>query len=229
MSSLPIPITPINNGFAALQESDDEDEMLMALQQLTANIQIGPKKSQKQKKLKPGLTKREISDIAGQIAQGKIDLPSLDLDSNSEYEAVWALVDSGAGKSCANKAKHFKHVKTRNAPSNARMATANGQELISRGTFRVKGRTSEGQEVEPNFEDADVDMPIVAVNDLSQENTEVIFRKGNSELLDVHTGRRSRFAKQRGVYFMKIYYKKGQDVGQHSDERSLGFTRPGAP
>ena len=117
-------------------------------------------------------------------------------------------MDSGAGKSCASKAKHFKHVKTCNVPSKARMATASGQELVSRGTFRVKGRTSEGQVVEPNFEDVDVDMPIVAVNDLSQENTEVIFRKGSSELLDIHTGRRSRFAKQRGVYFMKIYYKK---------------------
>ena len=229
MKPLPIPITPLNNGFDVLQEPDDEDEMMTALQQLIPNIQIGPKKSQKQKKLKPGLTKREISDIAGQIAQGKIDLPSLDLESNSEYAAVWALVDSGAGKSCASKAKHFKHVKTCNAPSKARMATASGQELVSRGTFRVKGRTSEGQVVEPNFEDVDVDMPIVAVNDLSQENTEVIFRKGSSELLDIHTGRRSRFAKQRGVYFMKIYYKKGQDAGQHDDEQSLGFTRPGAP
>ena len=50
--------------------------MMIALQQLTPNIQIGPKKSQKQRKLQPGLTKQDISDIAGRVAHGKIELPS---------------------------------------------------------------------------------------------------------------------------------------------------------
>ena len=78
-----------------------------ALQELTPNIRIGPKVPQKQHKVSSALSKSEIASIARQVANGTIDLPSLDLESNQDYEAVWALVDSGAGKSCANKSKHF--------------------------------------------------------------------------------------------------------------------------
>ena len=227
LRSLSVPIAPVKNCFSALQESDDEDEILSALQQLTPNIRIGPKVPQKHHKISSALSKKEIANIARQVADGTIDLPDLDLDSNQDYKAVWALVDSGAGKSCADKSKHFPHVRTKNKPSSARMATASGQELKSRGTFKVKGLTAEGQQVMPNFEDTDVDMPIIAVNDISQEDTEVIFRKGTSEMVDVRSGRRSRFAKQRGVYFMKMYYEKNQCTC--GDEVESGFTRPGTP
>ena len=227
LKRLPIPVAPVKNCFSALQDSDDEDEVMNALQELTPNIRIGPKVPQKQHKVSSALSKGEIASIARQVANGTIDLPSLDLESNKEYEAVWALVDSGAGKSCANKSKHFSHVKTKNKPSVARMATASGQELKSRGTFKVEGLTAEGQPVAPNFEDTDVDMPIIAVNDISQEDTEVIFRQGNSEMVDVRSGRKSKFAKQRGVYFMKMYYRKNQCACD--DEVDSGFTRPGTP
>ena len=142
------------------------------------------------------------------MKNGDIDLPSLDLASNSEYEAVWALVDSGAGKSCANRAKHFTHLRTKNKISDARMATASGQELKSRGTFEVQARTSEGQVLCPKFEDTDVEMPILAVNDISHDDMEVTFRHDRGELISGHTGKRSKFVKRKGVHFMKMYYKK---------------------
>lgn len=81
---------------------------------------------------------------------------------------------------------------TRNRPSEARMATASGQELKSRGTFKIQAKTSEGQDVSPDFEDTDVDMPIIAVNDISHDDMEVIFRQDNGELIDGSTGRSSR-------------------------------------
>ena len=177
---------------------------------LTHNIRVGPKIPQKQQKQSNSLTKRKIASIAKQVQDGIIDLPDLNLESNKDYEAVWALIDSGAGRSCANKSKHFPSVKTPNQPSQAKMATANGQELKSRGTFKVHAMTSEGQDVSPELDHADVEMPIVAVNDISHEDTEVVFRQDNSELVDVETGRRSRFLKKRGVYFMKMFYKKDQ-------------------
>ena len=175
------------------------------------------------------MSKRQIAKIADQVKKGEIDLPSLDLECNDDYEAVWALVDSGAGKSVANKSKHFKHVATKNQPSQARMATANGTELRSRGTFKVHAQTVEGQVLCPRFEDADVDMPIVAVNDISQKDSEVIFRQDDSELVDGETGRRSKFTKRKGVYFMKMFYKKGQCMDDGDGLEELGFTRPGTP
>ena len=199
---------------------------MAALRQLTPNIQVGPKKSQKQRK---NVDKDHISKIAQKVRDGIIELPDLNLESNDEYAAVWALIDSGAGKSCANKVKHFPSVKTRNRPSEARMATASGEELKSRGVFKVHAVTLEGQSVIPEFEDADVDLPIVAVNDLSKEDTEVIFRHDDSELVNVENGRKSRFTKKRGVYFMKLYYRKNQCHEECGCELQPDFHRPGAP
>ena len=197
---------------------------MAALHQLTAKVHVGAKIwREQQRKAKP-LTKLQISAIARRVRDGIMDLPNLDVESNDDYAAVWALIGSGAGKSCANKTKHFPFVETSNRPSQARMATANGQELKSRGTFKVHAMTSEGQVISPEFEDADVDMPIVAVNDISKEDTEVVFRQDQSELVDIETGRKSRFIKKRGVYFMKVYYKRDQ-----CHDEQPGFTRPRAP
>ena len=229
LKSLPIPIAPVSNSFYALGEDDDEEEVMAALQQLTPNIRIGSKTNQKQAKASQKLSKRQIAKIADQVKKGEIDLPSLDLECNSDYEAVWALVDSGAGKSVANKSKHFKHVATKNQPSQSRMATANGTELRSRGTFKVHAQTVEGQELCPNFEDADVDMPIIAVNDISHNDSEIIFRQKDSELVDGETGRRSKFTKRKGVYFMKMFYKKGQCMDDCNGCEEPVFARPGTP
>ena len=229
LPSLTCPCCPVSNKFSELEDDDDENDMMTALQQLTSKIQIGAKVPQKQRKSTRTLSHQQISKIARQVQEGIIDLPSLDLESNEDYEAVWALVDSGAGKSCANKSKHFAHVRTPNRPSQARMATANGQELKSRGTFTVHGFTSEGQKISPDFEDTDVEMPIVAVNDISKEDLEVIFRQEQSELMDSSTGRKSKSVKKKGVYFMKMLYKKHQcdDDCEHGEQPS--FTRPGTP
>ena len=62
------------------------------------------------------------------------------------------------------------------------MATANGQELKSRGTFSVHAMTTEGQEIAPDFEDTDVEMPIIAVNDISKEDLEVTFAEATANL-----------------------------------------------
>lgn len=208
LPSLPCPCCPINNRFNDLEDiadRDDEYEVMAALQQLTSKITVGPKKSQKQKKQ---LDKQRIAKIAQQVQDGIIELPDLILESNAEYAAVWALIDSGAGRSCANRAKHFPGIKTRNLPSSARMATANGHELKSRGVFKVHAVTREGMFVDPEFEDVDVDIPIIAVNDLSKEDTEVVFRHNDNELVNVADGRTSKFVKRRGVCFMKIFYQK---------------------
>ena len=223
------PITPIFNNFAELNEEDDEGEVMAALQQLTPNIRIGPKTPQKLKKGSKPMSKDRIAHIARQVQNGDIDLPSLDLASDSEYEAVWALVDSGAGKSCANKVKHFTHLKTKNKTSDARMATASGQELKSQGTFEVQARTSEGQIICPKFEDTDVEMPILAVNDISHDDMEVTFKQDRGELVSGNTGKRSKFVKRKGVHFMKMYYQKEQCMDNCECDGQPSFGRPGKP
>ena len=104
-----------HNPFQAIFDSDDFDDdeddvgVLNALQRISSKITIGPKKSQKDRKnLSKPLDKRTIASIAKQVRDGKLDLPDLTLDSDAQYDAVWALVDSGAARSCARRKEHLR-------------------------------------------------------------------------------------------------------------------------
>ena len=163
MNALPIPSkmspTPTSNKFEALvdseEEENDEDDMLRALHQISSNVRVGPKQSQKQRKANSApspLTKSQIAAIAQQVKSGEIDLPSLRLYSNREFDCVWALIDSGAGRPCARKAKHFAGVNSPMSPSNVKLSTATGQEVKSGGVFTVECKTTEGNTTIQEFE-----------------------------------------------------------------------------
>ena len=232
---VPMPSSvPVSNSFDARMENDDEDEVVAALNKITSKIQVGPKTSQKTRKdaarktPKNSIDRREIAHIAQQIRDGEIELPTLDLESNEEFEAIWALVDSGAGKSCARRSKHFRAVTGENAPSSVKMSTANGQELKSRGVFRVEALSSEGHPIIQDFEDTNVDMPITAVAELSDSGelgAQVNFRRHDGVVIDNSTNRQSHFIKRRGVYFMKLFVPKPSK--RNAAQNKSSFTRPG--
>lgn len=105
------------NAFAAIfhetslgDKDEDEADMLQALKSLTPNVSIGPKVSQKRKAIgsqsKP-LDRRTVASIAKQVRDGKFNVPYLRLESKNEFEAVWALVDLGATRSCAQRRDNF--------------------------------------------------------------------------------------------------------------------------
>ena len=235
--SIPPPTdsTPVCTNFEALAEVDeeenDEDDMIKALQQISSNITVGPKKSQKQKKATAApspLTRRKIAAIAEQVKSGEISLPSLRLHNNGDYECVWALVDSGAGRPCARKNKHFVNVDATMVPSKVRLTTATGQEVKSGGVFKVECKTAEGNTIIQEFEDTDVDMPIVSVSSLSKngsDGSQVNFRQNGGEVVDLFNGDASKFVKRRGVYFMKLFYKKSQSLPDKN--KKPVFSRPG--
>ena len=136
-----------------------------------------------------------------------MDLPDLELESNSDYEAVWALVDSGANRSFARRKTHFAMTSTHLKPSSVRMATASGEELKSRGCFQLKALSAEGNAVIQTFEDADVDMPILVVGELSASGTRgsnVLFGEHDGHIIDIKSDALPKFYKRRGVYYMKI-------------------------
>ena len=199
--------------------------MLKALKELTPHVSVGPKTSQKRRatggRVKP-INRRTIASIAKRVRDGHYNLPDLQLDSNSEFEAVWALVDSGAGRYCAKRREHFPNTRTDLKASAVRMATANGEELKSRGCFKLEVLSSEGNILTKTFEDADVDMPIMSVTELAsngQLGSDVVFRKHEGAIVDVKTNAISKFVRRKGVYFMKIFTPKNNESG---------FKRPGA-
>ena len=95
-----------SNPFAPISDEDDdddEDKVLEALKHISSKVTVGPKMSQKQRKSSPAPTlgKGDIAKLAKLVRSGQMGLPELNLQSNSEYEEAWALVDSGAARSCA--------------------------------------------------------------------------------------------------------------------------------
>ena len=216
------------------EDDDDEERVVAALKHITSKISVGPKQSQRQQgrksSIKP-LSRRRITEIAQQVEAGRISLPDLDLEHDKDYVAVWALVDSGAGRSCANKAAHFPFVKSPNRPSTTRMSTANGEELKSRGTLGVAARSAEGYDMSQNFEDTDVDMPIMAVTEVSQcgsKGSHVNFRKDDGAVVNLQNQGSSCFIKRKGVFFMKICVPRDGDAVEHEVPMRSVFSRPGA-
>ena len=131
------------------------------------------------------------------------------------------LVDSGAGANVARK-NHFPVSRHVAAPAIA-LTTANGDSLPNRGACEVTTLNKSGASVTRKFYDADVEMPILSVAELSQEGSDgsdVRFRKRDGYVEDLASHQREYFIKRRGVYFMKLYVPRPKN-------QASGFTRPG--
>ena len=86
-----------------------------------------------------------------------------------------------------------------------------GEELKSRGCFSLTSMSAEGNVVTQNFEDTDVDMPIMSVGELSANGdlgSNVLFGERDGHLVDIKTNATSKFYRRRGVYFMKLFVPK---------------------
>ena len=220
--------TATSNIFSDLQsdeEDADESEVMKALSQLTGNVQMLSHKSlsQKQKKAKGGhvLNIAHLNSIARDVKSGKISLPDVDLERDEEYTYVWALVDSGAGANVARKSQ-FPHSYPVEAPKIA-LTTANGSDLPVRGARAVTTQGKNGVSTTRRFYDANVEMPILSVAELSDEGplgSDVRFRRTDGYIEDKESGMREYFVKRRGVYFTKLYVRRVND-------KNTGFARPG--
>ena len=94
--------THTSNSFAGLGDSDesedeDESDMVQALARLTSKISVGPKVTQSQRRKGKKMDITRILAVAKKVHSGELSTPDLKMESNEEYEALWALVDTGAG------------------------------------------------------------------------------------------------------------------------------------
>ena len=102
------------------------------------------------------------------------------------------------------------------------LSTANGAPMPNRGAREITTLTQNGTPITRRFYDADVEMPILCVAELSLEGdagSDVRFRRRDGYIEDLATGHREYFVKRKGVYFTKLYVPK-------SKFNSTGFARP---
>ena len=167
--------------------------------------------------MEPKLNMIQLNAIAREVKEGTITLPELHLSADSEYMYIWALVDSGAGANVARK-DQFPASRIVKAPAIS-LTAANGEALPNRGAIEVTTMAQNGTPVNRRFYDADVEMPILSVAELSlegQQGSDVRFRRKDGYIEDLASGHCELFVKRKGVYFTKMYVPRP----------SVGFTRP---
>jgi hypothetical protein len=223
------PPVDVTNAFDALAEDDSDDEeseLVKALAALTPNISRQsdrrPQSMRKSQKSERPLNIGHLNAVARDVRAGKISLPELDLSNNDDFTYVWALVDSGAGANCARRNAFPLSEKT-DAPDIS-LSTANGELLPNNGACRVTAYTRDGGSVDRVFYDTNVEMPILAVSEISREGvsgSEVRLRQKDGYIRDLHTGRTQPIVKRRGVYFTKMFIRKRPVNASESD-----FVRP---
>ena len=159
-------------------------------------------------KSKP-MTLARINSIARKVKTGEIQLPTIDLEENDEYESRWCMVDSGAGANVAKKEDLPHSVKVK-APSIS-LTIANGTVMPNNGARSVDCYDKSGRKTTRVFYEAPVEMPILAVTEIAKEGdlgSEVRFRYQDGEIIDSLSGQSTEFVKRMGVYFMRIYFPK---------------------
>ena len=153
---------------------------------------------------------------------------------------TWGLSrPSRSSMSAGNMAKHFPGTQyaMKTGPT-VKLKTASGQLMNSKGRFVIQGLTDEGHEACVPFVDADVDMPVISVAQLSKEGklgSEVTFRKKDGLIRDIDSGRTTKFIKRQGVDFIRLRVRKPNGGGitdvsnEHAMDVDTGFARPAVP
>ena len=116
---------------------------------------------------------------------------------------------TGAGANVARK-DHFPLSVPCDAPAIS-LTVANGVHMPNSGARRVVTFSKDGTRVERIFYEADVEMPILSVAELSDEGergSEVCFRRRDGYIEDSHTGRQCFFVTLKGEYLVKLYVPK---------------------
>ena len=118
-------------------------------------------------------------------------------------------MDSGAGANVARK-DHFPHFKPV-APPQIPLTLANGQVMDNAGAGEVVSYSRQGNETKRVFYEAPIDMPILALAEVAEDEgfgSEVRFRVKDGVIIDNLTGQRVHVVKDRGVHFMRMYFRK---------------------
>ena len=228
------PCCEIANPFAALEEiddhdeSDDEDKIINSLRQISRNVTVGPKISQRSKKGPAPISKKKLRKIVAAIDNGDLSLPDAvsQCGNDTEVDYVWALVDSGSYVNIANQQMHFPRAKLR--PSSlqskgVKSVAANGTEITMSEEMVVKAFTSEGEKARIVFQNGDVQMPIISVARLS-EHHDTLFNDHGGKLVHRDSGKETPFVKRSGVYFIRLAIP----ADKRGSEDNRLFAWPGA-
>ena len=181
-------------------KDDDHADLVDAISQITSKVQLGPKPTQRQANATK-LSKPKIASIAKMINDGKLSLPELNLPTDADYVAVWALVDSGSSVHIVNAAKVFPGAKVQPPPKGHKGFTGAGGELIKhKGFVSTNVVTAEGDTRSVVWKNGDVEMPILSTNELARNGSKLEYDEHDGVIRNKRTGKETDLYAAEGDY-----------------------------
>ena len=163
--------------------------------------------------------------------QRGIQLPDVTLESNQEWDCLWALMDSGSSIHGIDCEKFIPGATVEKSPSQLRGDTyscANGGILENRGQARTPARlaTHDGRQRNITWQNVKIEFPILGTKGLAADpdhKSEIRYRENGGTVVELEDKHESAFVSHGDVYFMKVYLRK-------KDMRTTdkGFVRLGA-
>ena len=182
-------------------QDDDYEDLMTAFSEITSNISTGPRLSKKTRRA-TRLTPQRIAAIAKAVDEGRIHLPDLDLPTDNDYCAVWALVDSGSAVHAVDAKKTFPTQNIDPPPPRHRgFAVADGTRIPHGGFVTTDVVTQEGQRKPITWKNASVSMPILSTHDLARNGYRLAFEENGGQIINRKTGETTDFVQRDGVDF----------------------------
>ena len=193
----------LTHHFTELANNNDNDDLIDSLNQLTRRVQIGPKPSQKASKATK-LCPQRITAIAKETDSGKLRLPDLALPHDTDYVAVWALVDSGSSIPVANAEQILPSAKVQPPPKgHTRFEVTSGDKLRHNGFIYTDVRTQEGDRNMIRWKHAKVAPPILSTHGLARNGAALEDGEYEGCIKKNATGNTTRLIQTAGVYFVR--------------------------
>ena len=214
------------------QDADKEEENMCntlqaAIQKfqsgITASANAKPRSCLKKAPLSPA----QIASIAKDVKSGKIKLPDLDLETNQDWIALWAILDSGSSINGIDVEKYIPKTKLRESSAQRKGQTykaANGGILKNEGETDVQVKMQEGHIDNVTWQNVKLDMPILSTARVADNNggpaKKILYESDGGNVIRAD-GSTNAFIRHGDVYFQKIYIPK------RLTEDAPGFARPG--
>ena len=146
----------------------------------------------------------------------------LSFENKRGAEFIEATIDSGASDSVANvnHASTCQVVPSSGSMEGVKYISASGNVIDNMGEKHVQVETINGKKRILNLQIADVTRVLLSVSKICDAGNTVTFTQNGGKIVNTSTGEEDHFARQDGVYRMKL-----RVIGDGS--KTQGFTRPG--
>ena len=109
--------------------------------------------------------------------------------NNSDYFAIWALVDSGSSVHAINADKILPNARKQAPPKGHKgFRAANGQIIPHGGIVSAEVKFEEGNTTKLEWNNANVEMPILSTKKLNRDGGRTIFDDEEGWILNKHRG-----------------------------------------